>query len=84
MGTLPRSACTREITGVASWGSPGPLDRNTPSGLRLRTVSALVFQGTMVTRQPRFARERTMFSFMPQSTATTWYFSSWGATWRIS
>ena len=34
---------------------------------------AEVFQGTTVTLQPRALKDRTMFSFMPQSTATTWY-----------
>ena len=54
-----------------SFGSPGPFDKKTPFGESARISSAGVFQGTIVTRQPRFTRERTMFFFIPQSIATT-------------
>src|ERR671926_137494 len=44
------------ITGTAyspvAAGSPGPFDRNTPSGLRARTSSAEAVAGTTVTLQP--------------------------------
>ena len=46
-------------------GSPGPLDRNTPSGLRSRMSSALVVAGTTVTLQPDAARQRRMLRLRP-------------------
>jgi len=46
-------------------GSPGPLERKTPSGLRARTSSAEVCAGTTVTRQPSWASMRRMFFLMP-------------------
>ena len=46
-------------------GSPGPLDRNTPSGLRSRISSALVVAGTTVTLQPAVARQRRMLRLSP-------------------
>ena len=46
-------------------GSPGPFDRNTPSGLRSRMSSACVVAGTTVTLQPALARQRRMLRFKP-------------------
>lgn len=52
-------------------GSPGPLEKNTPSGDKAAISSAAVSNGTTVTLQPRALRHLTILSFMPQSTATT-------------
>ena len=46
-------------------GSPGPLERNTPSGLRARMSSALAVAGTTVTLQPAVARQRRMLRLRP-------------------
>jgi len=46
-------------------GSPGPLDRNTPSGFIARMSSALVSAGTTVTSQPALVRQRRMLRLMP-------------------
>ena len=57
------------ITGTAycpvAAGSPGPFDRNTPSGLSAKISSALVFAGTTVTLQPTLASSRRMLRLMP-------------------
>ena len=42
-----------------------------PADAAMVICSAVVFQGTTVTLHPRWFRLRTMFSLMPQSTATT-------------
>ena len=54
-----------------SAGSPGPLEIKMPSGRNLSIASAVVFQGTTVTLQPRLLRDRRIFNFIPQSMATT-------------
>lgn len=59
--------------------SPGPFERNTPSGFRAIMSAAFVFAGTTVTLQPVEARQRRMLRFMPKSIATTW---KAGARWR--
>ena len=46
-------------------GSPGPLDRKTPSGWWRRMSSAVAVAGTTVTRQPAEARQRRMLRFAP-------------------
>ena len=48
-----------------SAGSPGPLESITPSNPPESTVSAGVWAGNTVTSQPRFWRQRIMFSFTP-------------------
>ena len=57
------------ITGTAyspvAAGSPGPLDRNTPSGLSARMSSAVVVAGTTVTLQPAPASRRRILRLMP-------------------
>ena len=53
-------------TGTAA-GSPGPLVRNTPSGLSARVSAAVVRLGTTVMRQPWSASRRSMARFSPQS-----------------
>ena len=52
---------------VSGSGSPGPLERKTPSGLRARTSSAVVEAGTTVTSQPEVTRRRRMLCLMPKS-----------------
>ena len=60
---------TCRITGTAylpvSAGSPGPLERNTPSGFSAMMSSAEVFAGTTVTLQPTPASSRRMLRLMP-------------------
>ena len=46
-------------------GSPGPFDRNTPSGLSAMMSSAEVFAGTTVILQPEPASSRRMLRLMP-------------------
>ena len=57
------------ITGTAyspvAAGSPGPLERNTPSGLSATMSSAAVVAGTTVTLQPLAASSRRMLRLMP-------------------
>ena len=57
------------MTGTAylpvSAGSPGPFDRNTPSGFIARMSSAEVVAGTTVTLQPTPASSRRMLRLMP-------------------
>ncbi len=57
------------ITGTAycpvAAGSPGPFDRNTPSGLSAMMSSAEVLAGTTVTLQPEPASRRKMLRLMP-------------------
>ena len=57
------------ITGTAylpvAAGSPGPFDRNTPSGFSARMSSAEVVAGTTVTLQPSPASSRRMLRLMP-------------------
>ena len=57
------------ITGTAylpvSAGSPGPFDRNTPSGFIAMMSSAEVVAGTTVTLQPVPASRRRMLRLMP-------------------
>ena len=50
-------------------GSPGPLERNTPSGSSARTSEAEVAAGTTVTVACA-ASWRTMVAFTPKSKAT--------------
>src|SRR5689334_11631947 len=70
-GVLPRSVLIVSIAYVTGAGSPGPFERNTPSGLSDRISSALVAAGTTVTRQPESTRHRRMLRFNPRSIATT-------------
>ena len=63
------ASSTPRIAGTAyspvAAGSPGPFDRNTPSGLWRRMSSAVAVAGTTVTRQPAEARQRRMLRFAP-------------------
>ena len=62
-------ATTSLITGTAyspvAAGSPGPFDKNTPSGLSAKMSSAGVVAGTTVTLQPTPASKRRMLRLMP-------------------
>src|SRR6202021_1423650 len=55
---------SRQRCAVAG-GSPGPLDRNTPSGLSARMSSAEVLAGTTVTLQAWPASWRRILRLMP-------------------
>ena len=66
-GSLPRQARTASTTGGTLTGSPGPLEKNTPSGFISRTFSAGVSHGTTVTSQPAAERRLAMPFFSPQS-----------------
>jgi hypothetical protein len=63
------SASTLWITGTAyspvAAGSPGPLDRNTPSGFNASTSSAVAVAGTTVILHPARARRRRMLRLTP-------------------
>jgi len=48
-------------------GSPGPFDRNTPSGFIASTSRAGVAAGTTLTRQPEERSRRRMPRLMPKS-----------------
>lgn len=71
---------TARIVGTAyspvAAGSPGPLERKTPSGWWASTSSAVAVAGSTVTLQPWSARRRRMLRFTPKSMATTWYFGA--------
>jgi len=66
-GTRPRHARTASATDGTLDGSPGPLEKNTPSGPFARASSTGVSQGTTVTSQPAAERRRAMPRFSPQS-----------------
>ena len=63
------ASITLRIAGTAyspvAAGSPGPLERKTPSGLSARMSSADAVAGTTVTLQPAPARRRRMLRFTP-------------------
>ena len=52
---------------VQGAGSPGPLERKTPSGFMASTSSTGVCAGTTVTRMPRSTSMRRMLVFTPKS-----------------
>ena len=59
-----------------SAGSPGPLERNTPSGFLESTSSAVAVAGSTITSAPAAARRRRMLRFTPKSIATMRYFGA--------
>ena len=65
-GQLPSSAPTVSVAPTTAAGSPGPLERNTPSGAISMTSAAGVLAGTTVTVAIR-ARLRRMLRFIPKS-----------------
>ena len=60
------------VSSTAS-GSPGPLDKNTPSGAIASTSAAGVFQGTTMRSHPARTRPSRIPRLTPQSYATTRY-----------
>ena len=66
-GTLPSSCSTWAYVPSTASGSPGPFDRNTPSGAMVSTSAAGVSHGTQVTPQPARTRFSRMERFAPQS-----------------
>ena len=46
-------------------GSPGPLDKNIPCGLRVKIFSAVVLQETTVTLQLKSEKYLKIFFFIP-------------------
>src|SRR5260370_42154178 len=75
-GTSPSRPATVSAAPATAAGSPGPLDRNTPSGPRASTSAAGVEAGTTSTKQPTPARGRRIVALMPKSLATTWNMAS--------
>ena len=73
MGTFPIRAATSRWMSVSVAGSPGPLERKTPSGFMPSTSSAVVWAGTTVTRKPFSLSWRRMLYLMPKSKATMSY-----------
>ena len=53
------------ITFIVASGSPGPLDKKTPSGFNLKIVSALVLQWTTVTLQLKSEKYLKIFFLIP-------------------
>src|SRR4030095_1100610 len=80
IGTRPRSPRTDSIRYGTPSGSPGPLERKTPSGFRARTSAAGVDAGTTVTSHAAARSWRRMLSLIPQSYATTLNRGAGGAT----
>ena len=74
IGYLPFICFISSIVSVTFSGSPGPFEKNTPSGFKLAISSGFVLYGTTVTLQPLLFKLLTIFNFIPQSTATTLYF----------
>ena len=52
-------------------GSPGPFDKNTPSGFKADISAAVVSNGTTVTSTPRSANDLGVAALIPRSRATT-------------
>ncbi|CPU54331.1 Uncharacterised protein [Mycobacteroides abscessus] len=65
------TARVTETTWSAVAGSPGPLDRKTPSGASASSSSGLIEAGTTCTRMPRRAKLRGVLVLMPRSRAAT-------------
>src|SRR5580700_5360009 len=68
----------------AAAGSPGPLEKKTPSGPVARICAVVDVAGSTCTRQPRAAIAAGVAALMPRSTAATRY-RAWtpggGPTW---
>ena len=61
----------RSTAASAVAGSPGPLEKNTPSGASARISSAVAVAGTTWTSMPRSAIWCGVIDLMPRSTAAT-------------
>ncbi len=55
----------------AAAGSPGPLEKKTPSGWRAEISAKVAVDGTTCTSMPRSAIRTGVIDLMPRSTATT-------------
>src|SRR5262249_40143936 len=66
--STPRIAATAY---PAAAGSPGPLEKNTPSGAVARISAAVAVAGSTCTRQPRAAIAAGVAALMPRATAAT-------------
>ena len=66
MGTRPTRSATAAVWPGSAAGSPGPLERKTPSGSSASTSAAVVPAGTTVT-VPRVVRRSTIVAFTPKS-----------------
>src|ERR1700690_1440620 len=71
MGFFPRSSRIVAMAYVRAAGSPGPFDRNIPSGDKSRISLAVVVAGTAVTLQLMSTRHRRILRLAPKSIATT-------------
>ena len=63
--TFPHIGIVGTAYSPVAAGSPGPLERTTPSGLSVRISSALAVAGTTVTAQPQSLRSLRMLRLVP-------------------
>lgn len=77
IGILPSSSEMAFVAWVAIEGSPGPLERKSPSGWMLSTSRMIDAQskcaGMTVSAQPRFSSSRTSPILIPKSNTATRY-----------
>ena len=66
MGTRPTRSATAAVGPPSAAGSPGPLERKTPSGSSASASPAVVPAGTTVT-VPSVVRRSTMVVLTPKS-----------------
>ena len=66
--STPRSSSTGPVVAA---GSPGPLEKKTPSGAVASTSSRVAVAGSTWTSMPRSAIRRGVIALMPRSTAAT-------------
>ena len=64
------SSLMHSIAYLQGSGSPGPLERNTPSGFIAIISAAVVLAGTTITLNPLSLSIRKMLCFTPKSIAT--------------
>ena len=69
----PRSSAPRSssIWDVVAAGSPGPLEKNSPSGDTASTSSSVAVAGSTWVSMPRSAIIRGVFALIPRSSAAT-------------
>ncbi|CAM5645113.1 hypothetical protein SAURM35S_09761 [Streptomyces aurantiogriseus] len=71
-GVLRSSTSVISATGPSAVaGSPGPLEKNTPSGFTAYTSSAVAVAGRTCTSMPRSAMRCGVMPLMPRSIAAT-------------
>ena len=72
---------TKSIVAVMVAGSPGPFDRNTPSGLRSEISLKETLNGITCVSTPRIESARGVAPLIPRSIAATVnFFAPWAAT----